>query len=468
MEPIMKSCIAIVLLFASISQADVAPLRAGFGETDVSPKVGGNKPVFLAGFGHDRKATALHDPIMARAVVLAHDKQKIALVCVDVVGLFHATAEAVRKQLPEYAYVLVSSTHNHEGPDTLGLWGATPFSSGVDPEYMKHVVAGIVKAVKQADAGLQPVTVRFGEIKAPQLLHDSRLPICLHDDLVVIEFTSAQTKKPHGVLMQWNCHPEALGSKNTQVSADFVAGAVKELSQSQGCPVAYFTGTVGGLLSPSGVKVPGLNGEPLQTGFERTDGYGRLVAKEAAKALAGARPATLTPFDVRTREIQVPVDNSMYQLGWSLGILQRPLFVWQDTPCPAKPQPAKDLSKRTAIQTEVGYLKLGDLEVAIIPGEIYPELVLGKVEDPADKNADFPNAPIEPAIYAQLKGKHRMLIGLGNDELGYLIPKRQWDEKPPFCYGLKKAQYGEVNSCGPDAAPVICKTFADLVNGVKP
>ncbi len=52
-----------------------------------------------------------------------------------------------------------------------------------------------------------------------------------------------------------------------------------------------------------------------------------------------------------------------------------------------------------------------------------------------------------------------MLIGLANDEIGYIIPKRQWDEKPPFCYGRKKAQYGEENSLGPDTAPLLCKAF---------
>jgi hypothetical protein len=57
-----------------------------------------------------------------------------------------------------------------------------------------------------------------------------------------------------------------------------------------------------------------------------------------------------------------------------------------------------------------------------------------------------------------------MLIGLGNDELGYFIPKRQWDEKPPYCYGLKKPPYGEINSVGPEAAPVICGVFRNLVN----
>jgi len=181
---------------------------------------------------------------------------------------------------------------------------------------MKQLEAGVVKAVKQADAGLQPVTAKIGEIKAPDLLHDSRLPICLHDDLVVLEFTHAETKKRQGILVQWNCHPEALGSKNTKVSADFVAATVSELSKTQGCPVAYFTGTVGGLLSPSGIKVPGPDGKLLADGtFERTEGYGRLVAKEAEKALKTAQPVKLTPFEIRSRDIHVPASNNYYRLA---------------------------------------------------------------------------------------------------------------------------------------------------------
>jgi hypothetical protein len=56
-----------------------------------------------------------------------------------------------------------------------------------------------------------------------------------------------------------------------------------------------------------------------------------------------------------------------------------------------------------------------------------------------------------------------MLFGLANDEVGYLIPKRQWDLKKPFAYGRKKAQYGEVNACGPDATGVVMKGFARCV-----
>src|SRR5437762_849861 len=95
------------------------------------PVQGGEAPqVLRAGFGEGRKATRIHDPLMARAVVLEAGKIKVALVSVDVVGLFREPVERVRQQLPGFAYVLVSSTHNHEGPDTLGLWGATFASSG--------------------------------------------------------------------------------------------------------------------------------------------------------------------------------------------------------------------------------------------------------------------------------------------------------------------------------------------------
>src|SRR5207244_10364162 len=128
---------------------------------------------------------------------------------------------------------------------------------------------------------------------------------------------------------------------------------------------------------------------------------------------------------------------------------------------------SSEFSKRVAVGTEVAWLRLGDVDVAAVPGEIYPELVLDKVQDPSDPGADFPSAPIEPAIYKQLKGPYRMIIGLANDELGCIIPKRQWDAKKPYTYGRKRAPYGEVNSLGPDTAPILCQAFKELVEGKK-
>jgi hypothetical protein len=421
----------------------------------------------MAGFGHDRKATKVHDPIMARAVVLSDGKQKIALVSVDVVGLFNAVAQSVRKQVDGFTYVCVSSTHNHEGPDTLGLWGKSPFASGVDKAYMKDLEATIVRIIVEADKSKKPAAAKIGTISAPELLEDAREPYVKHDELVAIRFDGTDGN-PVGLLIQWNCHPETMASKNTELTADYVGYTVAELKKGQGCPVAYFTGTVGGLMTTLHLSIKNAKGEELKDGtWEKTEEYGKRLAQAADQALKEAKPVTLTPFDARRADVFVPVANSLYKIGWRVGVLERAFFLWENDPHPAEPKETSDLTKPGAIRTEVGYLKLGELEAAIIPGEIYPELVLGKVQDPVDPGADFPDAPIEPSIYGQLKGKYKMLIGLGNDEIGYILPKRQWDEKPPYCYGRKKAQYGEENSVGPEAGPVLCKAFERLVAGRK-
>ena len=448
------------LVFASAAWA--AP-SVGFAEVDVTPEIG-KKPVYMAGFGQDRKATKVHDPIVVRAVVLKGEKLKVALVSVDVVGLFLPTVEHVRRELPGFDYVLVSATHNHEGPDTLGLWGPNPLQPGTDPGYLKKVADGCIAAVKAADSTAKLVaSSHVGTAVAPELLNDTREPFVKHDELVAVEFAGEGGKRL-GVVVQWNCHPEVLDSKNTEITADFVHYTVKYLQQKLGCPVVYLTGTVGGLMTTLKLSVKAVDGKELKDGtFEKSERYGTLLGQLAEKALAGKKPATIAPRAVRTRDILIPVENNLYRLGWQFGTLKRSLYAWENDPTPKEFRTTTDISKPAAVKTEVGYLDLTDLEVAVIPGEIYPELVLGKVQDPPDPGGDFPDAPIEPAIYPQMtRGKYRMLVGLGNDEIGYIIPKRQWDEKPPFCYGRKKPQYGEENSVGPDAARIICEAFREL------
>ncbi len=445
-----------------------SPLQAGFAEIDATPKLDG-ATVYLAGFGKDRKAIGVHDPIMVRAVVLRDGKRKVALASVDLIGLFHESIQRVRKELPGFDYVLVSSTHNHEGPDTMGLWGPTLFQSGVDADYLKRVETSVVQAIRRAEKKLTRVVGKIGTTRAPKLLHDGREPYVKHDELVALQLQRPQSGKNIGLVVQWNCHPETLGSGNKLVSADFVPATVKYLGKQFECPVVYFTGTVGGLMTSLHVPIVDGKGEKLKDGtFAKTDRYGYLVGKVAERALKKGKSIKLTPFDIRSKVVFVPMDNKFYRLGWTIGTLDRQAFLWSGNPYKAKQ--AKQLTSaksRLCLKTEVCFLGFGDLGVVGIPGEIYPELILGKVQDPVDPKADFPRAAIEPAVYDQLKTRYRMIIGLANDEIGYIIPKRQWDSKPPYCYGRKKSQYGEINSVGPDAAPVLCQTIRDLLRPKK-
>lgn len=466
----MKTSLMVLLmlaLFGDHTHAAESPLLVGFAETDITPTLG-KKVVYVAGFGRNRKATAIHDRLYARAIVLKHEKKTIAMVSVDLVGFFYANVLNVRKQLPDLDYVMVSATHNHEGPDTLGIWGSNPLVSGVDPDYLAFVEKQIVKAVQQANKNVIAANARIGKVNAPELLHDGREPFVKHDELVVLEFLSVKDKKRIGLVVQWNCHPETLGSKNTEISADYVGVTVNELSKKYTSPVVYFTGTVGGLMTSLHVPIKDQKGNLLNDGtWEKTERYGQLVAERAGEALSNVKPIKLTPLTAKHKPVFIPLDNAIYLAARELGVLNRKAYFWQGDPYKAKETDKLQKGKRLALLTEVGYLQLGQLSVVLHPGEVYPELVLGKVQDPVDIGSDYPKAKAEPALYSNVPGPHRMIIGLANDEIGYVIPKRQWDKKKPFCYGRKKTQYGEINSVGPETAPILCEAFRKLVQSEK-
>jgi hypothetical protein len=141
-------------------------------------------------------------------------------------------------------------------------------------------------------------------------------------------------------------------------------------------------------------------------------------------------------------------------------VLKRPATVWTgDFQQFGDPMTLDKKGLPSAVESEVAYLRLGELHVACIPGEIYPELVYGKFQEPAEAAADFPDAPLEPSVAGLMPGKKWMLIGLANDEVGYIIPKRQWDKVAPYAYGKEAGQYGEINSCSPEAAPILMEAL---------
>ncbi len=455
------------LASACAALASDAPLQdvlaVGFGETDITPRVADAKPVFMAGFDQNRKATGVHDRLKARAIVLKDATAKVAMVSVDLIGLFQDQTAEVRRQLPGFAHVVVSSTHSHEGPDTMGLWGPSPIQSGIDPAYLAVVRARIVEAVHAAERSATPTTARIGVAHLPELLADGREPYVKQDELVVLTFFKPGDTTPVGLCVQWNCHPETLGSKNTEISADFVGPLVAQLQRRYHCPTVYFTGVVGGLMTTLGLEVRDPQGQSLADGsMEKTERYADLLAAHVGKLVDQGQPVRLAPIRAKSLDVFLPLDNKLYLLARTLGVLKREAFAWEGNPYQAE-KITGSATKHYCLRTEIGWLQLGELDVALIPGEVYPELVLGKVQEPADPGADFPQAAPEPSIYGQLPGRWHMILGLANDEIGYIIPKRQWDEKPPFCYHRKKAQYGEVNSVGPETAPILCEAFRRLI-----
>jgi hypothetical protein len=445
-------------------------LRVGFAKADITPSLG-EKPVWIAGYGNNRKATAIHDPLWARTcVIAAPPNTKIALVSVDLVGLQYHETLAIRQKLADFSYVLVSSTHNHEGPDVVGLWGPSRQQSGVDPDYLKLVVDRVVQSVRDAEANLKDSNATFGAADDESIVRDVRLPLVKDGNLRALRFINPETQQTLGLIVQWNCHPEHLGSKNTLITADFPHYLVKKLESTHQAPVVYFSGTLGGLMTGDENLFPKPGGGFYGDGeFEFAEAQGEAVAQLTAKALAQQSPITLTPIQVADQKVAIPLDNEGYRMARAAGVLNRVAYRWTGDPSkPGEPLGNQQIEGELALVTEVAYLRLGDLHIAAIPGEIYPELVVGKFQDPVEPNVDFPNAPLEPPVLKTLPGPKVMVIGLANDEVGYIIPKRQWDQKPPFAYGRDKPQYGEINSCGPEVAPILTQALVDCVRRIAP
>ncbi len=67
-----------------------------------------------------------------------------------------------------------------------------------------------------------------------------------------------------------------------------------------------------------------------------------------------------------------------------------------------------------------------------------------------------------PPLRALMPGRVKFVFGLANDEIGYIIPKSEWDRKPPYLYGAKHGVYGEINSVGPETAPRLHGALREL------
>jgi hypothetical protein len=267
-----------------------------------------------------------------------------------------------------------------------------------------------------------------------------------------VRLNQAGTSAAAGLIVQWNCHPESLGGKNLEITADFPWATIAALEKEHGCPVVYLSGAVGGLMSNPPGRIFDDSGKELGDGnFEYASRYGEAVAQLANRAIA------------------VPVHNSLYRAARTRGVIVRTGFVWTgDFLKLGGPMTPETADQESAIESEVACLRLGELHVACIPGELYPELVYGKFQEPVAEGADFPDALLEPTVAALMPGNKWLLIGLANDELGYIIPKRQWDKSPPYAYGKDGGQYGEVNSCSPEVAPIIMQALKLCVEQAPP
>jgi len=475
----------------NIYSGNPSPLKAGFSALTITPEVpdrwndadnnakyeprkgdtftdgNGNgvfDPVWIAGFGNKRAANGVHDDLWARTMVLDDGKTRIAIVVLDAIGFMNDNVIDTRDRIPDESgitYTIIISTHAHEGPDMLGLWGKSPFKSGVDRDFIEFVKNRIVESIVAAANNLRPAVLEISEDMsgASHLVTDTRKPDVYDSGLRLIKVVDAGNGITLGSVISWADHPETLWGKNLQITSDFphyiregvetgVFSGDSLIREGIGGVSIYVNGAIGGLMTthPS-LKVtdPFSGTDYFEPSFEKAEAQGKQIALLALNTME-------TPVEIIdsasvsliTRSVILPIKNNLFRLGTMLGVIDRGMTGWMK------------------MRSELAVFKIGPLSFATLPGEVYPEIVNGGIEAP--EGNDFSISPAElPPVRDMMPGKYKFIFGLANDETGYIIPKSQWDVKAPYTYGREDSPYGEENSLGPETAGILHKNLKEML-----
>jgi hypothetical protein len=480
-----------------ISPSLEASYEAAFGAPGA---VNHTDPIYLAGFGNDRQATAYHDRLWARGVVIDGRGGRIALVALDVVGYFVSEVDIIRGMLATEAgidYLIVHSTHQHEGPDTLGLWGPDELTTGIDYGYLDFVNASVTACVEEAAANLQQARVKFastdsvglslgldaeddgfGVADGKVLDGDELLAPATDGRIVDSRLTVMQlTGRGHpfevlATLVNFGSHPESLGSGNTLITSDFPHYVRERLEDEYGGLAIWVSGDLGVLQGPLDIDVldPDTGMPAPRRTFRFAEVHGTQLAERMIAAIDTKKPGHPAPEIRYASEspVAIRLDNPFFRFFIALGVLdvRRTLFTGgePDTSVEFPFPPPFDTIPQAAgadLQTEVGALRIGDASFAVVPGELDPQ--------------------IGELYRAQMAGaEHTFIIGLGNDEIGYQLPADKWDDSCHTCFPFVLAGVPAlcpvqpidcntvfINNVGQDVDPTVSGAIAPLLDGLR-
>ena len=391
---------------AAMAPPNAEILEVGMARMDVSPynsvRMGGYG-VFFGSESAGRWSHGIHDPIYATAIAFVKDDSVMVLITLDLVGLVSPDVEDIRNGVASRLpfgpdRVMVSSTHTHHSPDTLGLWGTTlPPRSGRDEKYMKSMKIRAVEAAVNAYRNRKPAKV-FLAIGNEDELHWNQY-ITEVDNAALdstITYLRFMDNEGHviGTLTNWACHPTAEGMDNRLISSDWVGAWRDKMDAAMPGVHMYVNGSIGASIQPS---VPWrdkhIGTDEQAQGFVWTNLLGHLFADDVLELDKQAKPIkAVDRIVVRNKIIEPAMVNRVFSLAKVLGTIKL------DVPEYGDPLPVR-----------VTAASVGPIRFGTMPGEMTPQLGV--------------------EIRNVLGGEAQVLVGLGQDALGYMIEPWQYNDK---------------------------------------
>lgn len=393
-------------------------MKLGYAQAIITPTL--DRPVYLAGFGQNRRALSIRDQLYARALALSDGETMLVFCALDLIGFFQNDVQEVIQRLQvehPQAQVILASTHTHHGPDTMGLWGPDDRTRGVDPVYLDLLKDKIVQTIHNAlKLEWEVVFAKAASVSVPGIAKNARDPEVVDDELTVLQLLNAH-RRPLITVFDFPCHPEVLWEHNPHITSDYPASLRQIVEAETGAPCIFFSGALGGMMTP----------DVIDHSFEEAKAMGEKLAKVGLALLEYKQSTDAeTHLQCVKQSFSAKLQNPLFKIAIRRGLLPEP----------------RDRSGR--VTTEVNLIQIGDCWLVTVPGELLPKLGL-EIKNKLR------------AVGAPVVG----IIGLANDELGYILPKENY--RYPLNPLNPKDHYEETMSISKEVGPKLMDAVDKLL-----
>ena len=481
----------------------------------------GTKDYYLAGYllqnlPSNTVETVLDD-MKVRTIVLddGSGRGKVAFATIECIGIANSDIRDIREMLADFAKqnniisINVQSTHCHSEIDTLGLWnpffgkianntlaaitGQTIFKTqgGPDEEFMQVLKERTAQSIKDAVAGMTTGKLYSCEKDGSEYMYDKRDPSSYDGNIYRLRFDPFDGSKKETMIVNMAAHPYITGLKTDnstgkELSGDYTA-AMDEVITGAGYNFMFFNGAILGIYADRGQTNDGVD---MDYRWQQADRYGKEVASfvlSMTKTVAQIEASSYVDLDKIAAEQAASSDYTLWYKDWQpveetevkpiLNIALKESYITVENPV-MKAAGKLGLVDHTIIRngseymtvTEVGYVEIGEnIKVAMMPGEISPELIYGGGTLSAENSfsgCDFPGKYVGEILDLD-EDDTLLCFGLANDEIGYILNDNDYcllffDDVEPF-----GDHYQESIAFGRSSGSSLMNTFDLLYSSVR-
>ncbi|MDF2721115.1 MAG: Neutral ceramidase [Paenibacillus sp.] len=361
-------------------------IRCGMAELDITPALGSKIP----GYFNVREVSGVKDPLYVKSLVVETDNGSAAIIVFDAISIPRKIVQAIRGRVSEEigidpAGIFVSATHTHTGGPV-----STGFAGVEDDDYLRWIGEKAADSALIAYRKRKEAKIGFGRGHESDIAFNRRFfmkdgtvrtnpgignplvgrPAGPIDPEVLVMRIDDTEGNPLGVLTNYACHTDTVGG--TEVCADFPGELSRVVKRELGeQAVSLFMLGACGNINHHNV----IGNKP-----KRADHYkwmGRILGAEVVKVRDKITVSDQTSVTALNGELNVGLrmpteeilEASRRTLADSSANLQDTIYAKQMLRLVEENAP-------TEATVEVQALRIGELSVVGLPGEIFVEFGL--------------------------------------------------------------------------------------------